>query len=67
MDHVTPIIAGLTGLLGVALGGWIPARNQRKQRLHEHIEKQLHDFYSPLLLFRSRITFWRTTPATIRS
>jgi hypothetical protein len=54
-------------LLGVALGGWITARNQRKQRLHEHIEKQLHDFYSPLLLFRSRITFWRTTPATIRS
>jgi hypothetical protein len=55
MDHITQIIAAAAGLLGVLLGGLVTAHNQKKQRVHDHIQKQLSDFYSPLLGIRARI------------
>jgi hypothetical protein len=55
MDYASPIIAALAGLVGVGLGGWITAANQRKQRVQEHMREQLQSLYSPLLGARARI------------
>lgn len=55
MDYITPIITAAAGLLGVALGGWITAHSQKKQRVHDRIREQLSGFYSPLLGIRARI------------
>lgn len=52
---ITPVITAAAGLLGVALGGWITAHSQKKQRVHDRIREQLSGFYSPLLGIRVRI------------
>lgn len=49
------IIAAISGILGVLVGGWITAYNQRKERLHNRIREQLDSFYAPLLGLRAQI------------
>jgi hypothetical protein len=52
---VPAAIAAASGLLGVIVGGWITARNQRRERQHNRVREQLQDFYSPLSGMRARI------------
>jgi hypothetical protein len=52
---VSLLIPAVAGLGGVALGAWLTARNERRRRRFEFIEKQLQDLYSPLLSIRKRI------------
>ena len=46
---VQSAIAAGAGLLGVAIGGFISAHNQKKERRATRIREQLEGFYSPLL------------------
>lgn len=43
------VVPALTVLVGVMIGAWLTGRRERVQRKHAFIEKQLSDFYSPLL------------------
>ncbi len=43
------------GLAGVAVGAYVTARRDKKQRRHEFIARQLKDFYSPLLATRKEL------------
>ncbi len=43
------------GLAGVAVGAYLTARRERKQRRHEFVARQLKDFYSPLLAIRKEL------------
>lgn len=49
------LIAAGSGLLGVAIGGLISARNQSTERKTARLREQLEQFYSPLLGMRSEI------------
>ncbi|MDY6839425.1 MAG: hypothetical protein SWH78_15780 [Thermodesulfobacteriota bacterium] len=49
------IISALSGLLGVVIGGYISAQNQRKERVHRRIREQLDNFYGHLLGLRAQI------------
>lgn len=49
------IIPAAAGLLGVLVGGWMTANNQKKERHHNRIREQLERFYSPLLSMRLQI------------
>lgn len=42
-------ISAASGLLGVAVGGWITARHQRIERRKKHLSDQLQLFYAPLI------------------
>jgi len=46
---ITILAPPISGLLGVLLGSWLSVRKDRIQRQHDFIEKQLLNFYSPLL------------------
>jgi len=48
-------VPALAGLLGVAIGAWLSGRREKKQRRYAFIEKQLNQFYSPLMGIRSEI------------
>lgn len=48
-------IAAGSGLLGVAIGGFAAARNQKKERRAARIRQQLEGFYSPLLGMQKEI------------
>lgn len=48
-------IPAIAGLGGVMLGAWLSGRRETRQRKLSFIEKQLHDFYSPLLGIRNEI------------
>ncbi len=48
-------IPALSGLGGVMLGAWLSGRREIRQRRLSFIEKQISDFYSPLLGIRSEI------------
>ena len=52
---VNTLIPAASGLLGVAIGGWATALNQKRERRNAHIKSQLSEFYSPLLGIRSQI------------
>lgn len=41
-----PIVAGLAG---VYLGAWLSGKHAKQSRKHSYIEKQLSNFYSPLI------------------
>jgi len=48
-------VPAVAGLGGVMLGAWLTGRREKKQRALAFIEKQLCEFYSPLLGIRSEI------------
>ena len=52
---VNTLIPAVSGLVGVAIGGWLTALNQKRERHEAHIKSQLSKFYSPLLGIRSQI------------
>lgn len=52
---VNALVPALSGLAGVAIGGWITSLNQKRERRETHIKNQLSEFYSPLLGIRSQI------------
>jgi hypothetical protein len=49
------VIAALSGLAGVFLGGLITRRGQDKERRQARVRDKLDKFYSPLLALRSQI------------
>jgi hypothetical protein len=49
------LIPALSGLGGVALGGWITWRSQTAERRKARIRQQVDEFYAPLLGMRVRI------------
>ena len=46
-DIVQAAITGAAGLLGVCVGGWITALNQRRERETARLHEQLMGFYAP--------------------
>jgi hypothetical protein len=48
-------IPAVSGLGGVMLGAWLSGRRETRQRQLTFVERQLLDFYSPLLGIRSEI------------
>ena len=48
-------IPALSGLVGVVIGAWLTGRRERSQRRLAFVEKQLKDFYSPILGLRREI------------
>lgn len=55
MKSLSTLIPAVAGFLGVLVGAWLTGRRDRTQRKHSFIEKQLKEFYSPLLGIRSEI------------
>lgn len=49
-------VPAVAGLAGVAVGAYLTARRDKKQRRHEFVARQLKDFYSPLLAIRKELT-----------
>lgn len=45
----------LSGFVGVIIGAWLTGRQQQEQRKLSFIEKQINNFYSPLLGIRNEI------------
>ena len=43
------LVAAVSGLIGVFVGGWITAWNQRNERRNTYLRDQLREFYAPLL------------------
>jgi len=52
---VAPLISAASGLIGVAIGGWIASHNQKQERRQRFIRDQLTEFYAPLLGMRKRL------------
>lgn len=50
--YITPI---LSGLIGVFVGAWLSRRQSQEQRKLDFYEKQLREFYSPLVGVRKEI------------
>jgi len=48
-------VPALSGLAGVVIGAWLTGRRERRQRRLAFVERQLKDFYSPLLGLRKEI------------
>lgn len=48
-------VPAVSGLGGVMLGAWLSGRRETRQRQLGFVERQLRDFYSPLLGIRSEI------------
>lgn len=49
------VIPALAGFFGVVVGAWLTSRRERTQRRLAFVERQLRDFYSPLLGIRTEI------------
>jgi len=49
------LIAAGSGILGVCVGGYFTARQQRQERRNTRIREQLQGFYSPMLGMRHEI------------
>lgn len=49
------LVGAISGLLGVILGAWLTGRRERTQRKLAYIEKQLAQFYTPMLALRMGI------------
>ena len=49
------VIPALSGFVGVLIGAWISGRQQKEQSKLSFIEKQIKNFYSPLLGIRNDI------------
>lgn len=52
---ISILAPAISGLFGVAIGGWLTAKRDRGQRKYDFISKQLRDFYSPLLSIHKEI------------
>ena len=48
-------VPAVSGLCGVALGGWLISHREKIGRRHSFLIKQLTDFYSPLLALKCEI------------
>jgi hypothetical protein len=48
-------ISAAAGITGVAVGSWIAARTQRRERWQRRIREQLDEFYGPMLALRGQI------------
>ena len=49
------MIAAASGLLGVAVGGYFTAHNQKRERQQRRISDQLTEFYGPMLGLRAQV------------
>src|ERR1035438_3924823 len=55
-DAILPsVVSAASGLLGVAVGGYFTAINQRHERQQRRIGEQLAEFYSPMLGLRAKV------------
>ena len=61
------LVPAISGLGGVAIGAWLTARQGRRQRKYAFVEKQLREFYSPLLGIRLEIRMRSELRARIHS
>jgi len=52
---LAPVIAAVSGLGGVLIGGHITSQNQKVERQQRFIRDQLTEFYAPLLGLHERI------------
>jgi len=48
-------VPAIAGLAGVVIGAWLTGRRERNQRCLAFVERQLRDFYSPMLGLRNEI------------
>lgn len=48
-------VPAISGLVGVVIGAWLTGLRERSQRRLAFVEKQIKDFYSPMLGFRNEI------------
>ncbi|MCI0628919.1 MAG: hypothetical protein L0387_45950 [Acidobacteria bacterium] len=48
-------VPALAGFFGVLVGAWLTSKREERQRRFAFLERQLRDFYSPLLGLRSEI------------
>lgn len=46
---VSIFIPSIAGFLGVLIGAWLSTTRERSQRRYEFVQRQLRDFYSPIL------------------
>ena len=53
---VSIAVPAIAGLLGVGVGAWLMGRREKHQRRLAFVEKQLKDFYSPMLGLRNEIS-----------
>ncbi len=54
-DLFLNVVPAISGLCGVAVGAFLSSRRENINRKHRFIEKQLTDFYSPLLAIRKNL------------
>jgi hypothetical protein len=54
-EIVIPVIAASSGLVGVAVGGYFAAHNQKRERQQRRISEQHAEFYSPMLGLRALV------------
>lgn len=52
---VAPLISAASGLCGVALGGILALRGQKRERRQRFIREQISEFYAPMLGYRERL------------
>lgn len=52
---VTVAIPALSGLVGVAIGAWLTSLSEQKGRRFAFLERQLSEFYSPMLGLRNEV------------
>ena len=56
LDKALPAFTGLLGaVIGAGAASWFASRRERTQRQHAFIEKQLSEFYSPMLGLRAEL------------
>jgi hypothetical protein len=67
VDFVNPLISAAAGLGGVFLGGWLTNRREREKRRTDHIERQLSEFYGPLITLRKQLAARREHRGNIES
>jgi hypothetical protein len=52
---ISIVVPAISGLLGVAVGAFVTTRRETLNRKYKFIEKQITDFYSPLLAIRMNL------------
>ena len=57
---VSIAVPAISGFVGVVIGAWLTSRRERAQRRLSYLEKQLKDFYSPMLGLRNEIEMHST-------
>lgn len=59
-------VPAIAGFSGVVLGAWLTGRRERTQRRLSYLERQLKDFYSPMLGLRNEIEMHSTLRVRIQ-